>query len=214
MKMDTNDNFTEPNPQLHLYRHGPSLAQTQYIPLAELSLQAVDNNYPKLLLIISIAVAVLITLVVSVFGIVNPNIPTSAILAILPICLLIAVIIIKLVHLKAQKIAYGVFEHELVFREGLFWVSTTALPYTRLQHVNLSQGPLERRYNLVSLKCFSAGSGVAEIDLPGLNADEAEHLRQHLLTKAGASHAQPSIQHAEPLTRPTPVHHNEDTPNG
>ncbi|PKI08078.1 hypothetical protein CXF78_02295 [Shewanella sp. 11B5] len=102
--------------------------------------------------------------------------------------MILAVVVIKLIHLKAHKITYGLFKHEMVFREGLFWVSTTALPYTRLQHVNLSQGPLERKYNLVTLKCFSAGSGLAEIDLPGLNADLAEHLRQHLLSQAAASH--------------------------
>ncbi|MCU7376069.1 PH domain-containing protein [Paucibacter sp. O1-1] len=81
----------------------------------------------------------LITLAITIFGLMNPDIPTSVTLSILPGYALLAVIIIKLIHMKAKRIAYGVFEHELVFREGLFWVSTTALPYTRLQHVNLSQ---------------------------------------------------------------------------
>ncbi|GGB67939.1 PH domain-containing protein [Shewanella inventionis] len=182
------DSTAESAAELNHYQHGPKLTQVQYTPLAELTLQAVDANYPKLLLIISITIAVIIMLALGIVSQIALNIPINVTLSILTAYALLALIIIKLIHLKAKRISYGVFEHELVLREGLFWVSTTALPYTRLQHVNVSQDPLERKYHLVTLKCFSAGSGVAEIDLPGLNADLAEHLRQHLLVKAATSH--------------------------
>ncbi|GGQ33490.1 PH domain-containing protein [Shewanella litoralis] len=196
------DSTAESAAELTFYQHGHILRPAQYIPLSRLALQTVDANYPKLLLIISVSIAVIITLVITVFGLVNPDIPTGVTLSILPGYALLAAIIIKLIHMKAKRIAYGVFEHELVLREGLFWVSTTALPYTRLQHVNLSQGPAERKFNLVSLKCFSAGSGVAEIDLPGLNAELAEHIRQHLLAKAASSH--------QPITEPP--EHDSNSP--
>ncbi|MBB1363856.1 PH domain-containing protein [Shewanella sp. SR44-4] len=172
----------------HVYDHGPRLSQDEYIQLTELPLSNTDPNYPKLLLIISSVVAVIIITVLSAFLLITKPLPLMIASVGLVSAMLLAVVMIKLIHLKAHKIAYGLFKHEMVFREGLFWVSTTALPYTRLQHVNLSQGPLERKYNLVTLKCFSAGSGLAEIDLPGLNADLAEHLRQHLLSQAAASH--------------------------
>lgn len=172
----------------HDYDHGPLLSQDEYIQLTELPLSNIDPNYPKLLLIISSVVAVIIITVLSAFLLITKPLPLIIASVGLVSAMILAVVVIKLIHLKAHKITYGLFKHEMVFREGLFWVSTTALPYTRLQHVNLSQGPLERKYNLVTLKCFSAGSGLAEIDLPGLNADLAEHLRQHLLSQAAASH--------------------------
>ncbi|HBF45866.1 MAG TPA: hypothetical protein DDW91_05050, partial [Shewanella frigidimarina] len=172
----------------HDYDHGPLLSQDEYIQLTELPLSNIDPNYPKLLLIISSVVAVIIITVLSAFLLITKPLPLTIASVGLVSAMILAVVVIKLIHLKAHKITYGLFKHEMVFREGLFWVSTTALPYTRLQHVNLSQGPLERKYNLVTLKCFSAGSGLAEIDLPGLNADLAEHLRQPLLSQAAASH--------------------------
>ena len=172
----------------HDYDHGPLLSQDEYIQLTELPLSNIDPNYPKLLLIISSVVAVIIITVLSAFLLITKPLPLTIASVGLVSAMILAVVVIKLIHLKAHKITYGLFKHEMVFREGLFWVSTTALPYTRLQHVNLSQGPLERKYNLVTLKCFSAGSGLAEIDLPGLNADLAEHLRQHLLSQAAANH--------------------------
>ncbi|MBB1388666.1 PH domain-containing protein [Shewanella sp. SG44-6] len=172
----------------NIYDHGRRLSQADYIQLADLPLSNIDANYPKLLLIISTLIAVVTLSLLSVFQLIAQPLPLMIALLGLVSATLLAAIIIKLIHLKASKIAYGLFKHEMVLREGLFWISTTALPYTRLQHVNLSQGPLERKYNLVTLKCFSAGSGLAEIDLPGINADLAEHLRQHLLSQAAASH--------------------------
>ncbi|MGX9460820.1 PH domain-containing protein [Shewanella sp. A14] len=172
----------------HTYNHGPRLSQDEYIQLADLPLSNIDPNYPKLVLIISSTVAVVIITILTAFLFIAEPLPLAiATVGLLSACVL-AALMIKLIHLKASKIAYGLFNHEMVLRKGLFWVATTALPYTRLQHVNLSQGPIERKYNIVTLKCFSAGSGLAEIDLPGLNADLAEHIRQHLLTQAAANH--------------------------
>ncbi|WP_350431490.1 PH domain-containing protein [Shewanella sp. H8] len=175
-----------------VYHHGPRLSQGDYIQLADLSLSNIDPNYPKLLLIISSVVAMLIITALTAFLLLTKPFPLMIATSIIILAIFLAAIIIKLIHLKANKIAYGLFKNEIVLREGLYWVSTTALPYTRLQHVNLSQGPAERKFNLVTLKCFSAGSGLAEINLPGLNADLAEHLRQHLLNQAATSKLLPT----------------------
>jgi hypothetical protein len=64
----------------------------------------------------------------------------------------------------------------------------------------LTQGPIERKFGLHTLKCFSAGSGSAEIELPGLESRTAEKLRQHLLAKAGiASQTAHSHAASEPV---------------
>ncbi|MCW3173037.1 PH domain-containing protein [Shewanella subflava] len=167
-----------------IYQHGEPLQPQQLTPLTELVLTHIDNNYPKLQLYVAgIVYGLIATIVCLIIGFIVPLSITAKLLLILFI-LITAALIIRLTYLKALTICYGVFKGELIMRQGLFWISTTALPYTRLQHVNLSQGPLERQYQLVTLKCFSAGSGEAEINLPGLNADTAEHLRQHLLHQA------------------------------
>ncbi|AZG72435.1 PH domain-containing protein [Shewanella livingstonensis] len=198
---DTSTSIAAKETLTHAYHHGPLLSQDDYIQLVDLPLSNIDPNYPKLLLIISSVMALIIITLLSGFQLIAKPLPLIIASLVLVFAMLLAAVIIKLIHLKANKIAYGLFKHEIVLREGLFWVSTTALPYTRLQHVNLSQGPLERKYNLVTLKCFSAGSGLAEIDLPGLNADLAEHLRQHLLTQAAANHLLPVSE--EDIIQPT-----------
>lgn len=86
---------------------------------------------------------------------------------------------------QAEAMAYGVCEYGILLREGLWWQSHTAMPASRLQHVSLSQGPLQRHFGLTSLRCYSAGSSAAEVSLPGLDIEVAEALRQHLLSLAG-----------------------------
>ena len=185
----------------HDYDHGPLLSQDEYIQLTELPLSNIDPNYPKLLLIISSVVAVIIITVLSAFLLITKPLPLIIASVGLVSAMILAVVVIKLIHLKAHKITYGLFKHEMVFREGLFWVSTTALPYTRLQHVNLSQGPLERKYNLVTLKCFSAGSGLAEIDLPS---------HQLLITEAEIIDPTSSNAETDPLSIQPPQQDNHN----
>jgi len=187
--MNDIDHQNQSLPNTDIYQHGEPLQAQQLTPLTELVLTHVDNNYPKLQLYVAGTVYCLIaTIVCLAIGFIAPFSVTAKLLLILFI-LMLATLIIRLTYLKALTICYGVFKDELIMRQGLIWMSTTALPYTRLQHVNLSQGPLERQYQLVTLKCFSAGSGEAEIHLPGLNADIAEHLRQHLMHQAAENQA-------------------------
>ncbi|WP_394131266.1 PH domain-containing protein [Shewanella maritima] len=179
-QLDTDDLDTE-------YDFGEAQSQQNWVPLAELSLQRNDPNYPKSILTISIMISSAILIAIFAILTLAKPAPFNVAVIIAISTTLIATAIVSLIYAISKRVFYGVFEHEFVMREGLFWIATTSLPYTRLQHVNISQGPLERHFNLVSLKCFSAGSGSAEIDLPGINAEQAVHLRQHILHCA-ASH--------------------------
>ncbi|MXR69853.1 PH domain-containing protein [Shewanella sp. JBTF-M18] len=129
------------------------------------------------------------------------NLPGSLILALVTALLMLAGIVSYGRYRHALTIAYGVFDHEFIMQKGLIWHKKIALPYTRLQHVSLSQGPLERYFHQHTLKCFSAGSGSAEISLPGLGDDTAEPLRRHLLAKASQKQAsQIQASQKQPLT--------------
>ncbi|WP_226413874.1 PH domain-containing protein [Shewanella glacialimarina] len=182
--MTNSDIHSQVPPTLTGYDHGDLLPTTQLTPLQDLVLNKVDDNYPKLQLYTSGVLFGVIAIVTCLFMILASPLDLISKIIILPIILAIGAFATRLTYLKALTVCYGVFKDEFIMRQGLFWVSTTALPYTRLQHVNLSQGPLERKYQLITLKCFSAGSGEAEINLPGLPAKVAEHLRQHLLHQA------------------------------
>ncbi|UJF23009.1 PH domain-containing protein [Shewanella sp. OMA3-2] len=165
--MTNPDMHSQASANLEGYDHGNLLTPTELTSLQDLVLTKVDDNYPKLQLYVSAvifsAIAIGISLLITLVS------PLELFSKMLALSIIIALVIglSRLTYLKALTVCYGVFKDEFIMRQGLFWISTTALPYTRLQHVNLSQGPLERKYQLITLKCFSAGSGEAEINLPG-----------------------------------------------
>ncbi|MEE4173781.1 MAG: PH domain-containing protein [Xanthomonadales bacterium] len=79
---------------------------------------------------------------------------------------------------------YALREHDVVFRNGLFWRKTTVLPFDRVQHAEVTQGPLQRRFKLATLKFFTAGGTSVDLKIDGLLADEAERLREAVLRRS------------------------------
>jgi membrane protein YdbS with pleckstrin-like domain len=70
-------------------------------------------------------------------------------------------------------------------RSGLLFQVTRLLPLSRLQHVDLQRGPIERGFGLASLVMHTAGTHEAHITIPGLDSNEAERLRDHLVAIGG-----------------------------
>jgi len=73
----------------------------------------------------------------------------------------------------------------LEIKEGIWFRSLTLLPLSRLQHVDLNAGPIERGLELASLVFHTAGTHNAIIVLPGLEAGRAKELRDHLIAIGG-----------------------------
>ena len=66
-------------------------------------------------------------------------------------------------------------------RLGVLWRRVISVPRSRVQHIDVAQGPLERRYGLASLSIYTAGTEFARVDLPGLPYERALRIRDHLL---------------------------------
>jgi uncharacterized protein len=71
----------------------------------------------------------------------------------------------------------------LQIHRGIAWRQSTAIPYHRIQQIDIEQGPLQRRFNLVSLRLRTASAG-SDGHVPGLTRDDAEALRTTLLQRA------------------------------
>jgi hypothetical protein len=80
---------------------------------------------------------------------------------------------------------YRLDERVLEIKEGIWFRTLTLLPLSRLQHVDLNAGPVERGLGLASLVFHTAGTHNAIIVLPGLEADRARELRDHLIAIGG-----------------------------
>lgn len=75
---------------------------------------------------------------------------------------------------------YALDADGLVIQRGVYWRSVTHVPRSRVQHTDVSQGPLERRYGLGTLVVYTAGTDHARVSLPGLAHEVAGALRDDL----------------------------------
>jgi len=79
---------------------------------------------------------------------------------------------------------YALREHDVAFRTGLFWRKTTILPFDRVQHAEVTQGPMQRRFGLATLKFYTAGGSSVDLKIEGLLAEDAERLRETVLERS------------------------------
>ncbi|HWS77953.1 MAG TPA: PH domain-containing protein [Thermomonas sp.] len=68
----------------------------------------------------------------------------------------------------------------LWLRSGRLWRRETRVPASRVQHVDLKHGPLERRFRLATLVVHTAAVHLSGITVRGLDEADAQLLRDQL----------------------------------
>ena len=80
---------------------------------------------------------------------------------------------------------YAMRERDIIFKEGWIWRSSTIVPFNRIQHTEIDQGPIERLMGLSKLKIFTAGGSSSDLKIPGLLPDTANRLKDYIQLKVG-----------------------------
>ena len=111
----------------------------------------------------------------------NPGIPIWAIVIVVAIPFMLWPLI------SVPRRGYVVRDRDIVFKSGVMWRSVTAIPYNRVQHVETSNTPFDRKFGIANLKIFTAGGSGGDLQISGLGLDTAEQLRIYILGKVGAS---------------------------
>jgi membrane protein YdbS with pleckstrin-like domain len=128
--------------------------------------------------------------VVSIVGLsvllwISDGIPGS-LRGLLPLLLLVLLVILtwhahRWPQIDYRHTSYRVDNQAMEIRRGVFWRVVINIPRSRVQHTDVSQGPLERRYSLGTLVIYTAGTTHAKVDLGGLEHGVAMSIREHLL---------------------------------
>ncbi|MEL6673419.1 MAG: PH domain-containing protein [Bacteroidota bacterium] len=84
-----------------------------------------------------------------------------------------------------RKKAYAVRERDLIYKKGLIWQRTTTVPFTRIQHASVSEGPIEKLFGLATVKVFTAGGDSSDLSIPGLPHEAAHRMKDFVMEKAG-----------------------------
>ncbi|GGW61235.1 hypothetical protein GCM10010503_42860 [Streptomyces lucensis JCM 4490] len=68
---------------------------------------------------------------------------------------------------------------DLLISRGVLWREETVVPYGRMQLVEVTSGPVERRFGLATVQLHTAAAAT-DATIPGLDPAEAERLRDRL----------------------------------
>jgi len=101
------------------------------------------------------------------------------------ISVLIAFVIFLLIYLEffigfpIRK--FGVRELDIIYQSGFFVKKETIVPFSRIQHIEISQGLLMRNFKLFSLLIYTAGESSGDLKIAGLDFDTAQKIKSKVL---------------------------------
>lgn len=103
------------------------------------------------------------------------------------------VVVVTLVRLvvaprRARAIGYRLRDDDLLFRRGIMFQRFVAVPYGRMQLIDVTRGPVGRMLRLADLKFVTAAASTG-VAIPGLPDEEAERLRDRLVGLAESRRA-------------------------
>lgn len=99
--------------------------------------------------------------------------------------LILAIILIGVLPLKRYRSrGYNMAADRLRVVKGVLFHADTVVPFSRVQHIDVEQGPLERMFGIARLILHTAGTHNSSVTLPGLPFETAkamrEDIRQHV----------------------------------
>jgi membrane protein YdbS with pleckstrin-like domain len=139
------------------------------------ALTPLDPAYVKLLRIVTALWALPFVVGAGVLGTALP-LPPGLLLGLA--ILLAGAVIFRVPFRRYHARGYHMGADQLRVVRGLLFRSDTVVPFGRVQHIDVDQGPLERRYDLATLVLHTAGTHNASVPLPGLPVEQARAMRE------------------------------------
>ncbi len=105
--------------------------------------------------------------------------------AVVPTLVLGVIAIVFLVPGRWRRLGYAFTDRELHVARGWFTYRHTVVPVSRVQHIDVSQGPIERTAGVATLILHTAGTEGSLVVLPGISRQRAEDIRDVIRSRIG-----------------------------
>ncbi len=97
-----------------------------------------------------------------------------------PVLLVAILLILRIPARRYGARGYQISADRLRVVRGLLFRSDTVVPFGRVQHIDVEQGPLERFFGIATLTVHTAGNHNASVALPGLGEELAREMREEI----------------------------------
>jgi len=92
---------------------------------------------------------------------------------------------VLLIRRQVRAIGYAERADDLLIRRGIMFRRLVVVPYGRMQYVDVSAGPLSRRFGFAAVQLHTA-SPITTASIDGLVPEEAARLRERLASRGEA----------------------------
>jgi len=156
----------------------PQLIDTDYIKIDKKYLAVTMTWRIILIIILGATLAMSVETLLSI-----PDFPKVAI-TVLHVCYgLLYILLILFGYQSVIHQGYLLRQKDLSYQNGWITRRETSVPYNRIQHVEVSQGLIERWLGIGRVKVFTAGGSSSDIQIPGLRLNTANNIRTYLLSQ-------------------------------
>lgn len=98
------------------------------------------------------------------------------------------ILLVSLEEVKGFPIrGYALRAHDITYRKGWLFFSKVTVPFNRIQHGEIVQGPMAQLFELSELRLYTAGGSISDLPIGGLPYEEAQRLREYV-AKYSAPH--------------------------
>lgn len=144
-------------------------------PIDETGLSQLDPRYRTVLRIVGMIWSIPVLIAATVPGIAIAN---WSLYAAIPAVLVVSVLILRFPSRRWAARGYSLEDERLRVVRGIMFRSDTMVPFGRVQHIDVGQGPLERAFDLATLTVHTAGTHNSSVALPGLAHEDALAMRE------------------------------------
>ena len=141
------------------------------------ALTPLHPNYVKVVRLATLVAALPFVVVALIFEFAG-ELPHGSFLA--PVLLVVLWLVLRVPLRRYQARGYQLGADRLRVVRGLLFRRDTVVPFGRVQHIDVHQGPIERGYGLATLVLHTAGTHNSSVTLPGLAHADAAAMRERI----------------------------------
>lgn len=153
----------------------------------DLVTEGVSKDYLTAIIIRQSILSIILIGAATVFHFLRPDEIPSFVGILVPIVVLTIVVSgFIFLFLGFKRMQYALRERDIYYQHGFLWRSRTVIPFNRIQHAEVIQGPIERMFDLSVLRIFTAGGASSDMSIPGLRPGDANRIKEYILGKTAS----------------------------
>jgi len=152
--------------------------------ITEVTFKSIDKKYLKVILfnIIILFAVILISLFTAVYFNFFDKINNYIYLVYIAFTVVfILTCLLFCIGFKRRK--YVIRDRDISYKSGILFKKLTTVPFSRVQHIEVDEGPFSRFFKLASLSVFTAGDSSDDLEIKGITKKEALEIKEFISKK-------------------------------